>query len=388
MKNVNVKLEKVSYEKVMGMKEQMMIKKNGMVVLILGWDKMREKKYEGDWREVERKDGVIKYERENRSWSEGKVMYCVVNEIEKEYGMKWLKIVVEDKFGEKVEREEGEESIENDENLKRLNELADEGNVEAMFYLANFYFVPDGPLKQNYTRARELYEGICRLFVERKLEESERYYVDMSRTQLGFMYMRGLGVEPDYKRAFKHFHWAARKGIAQAMFNLGLMYLTSDVVECDFAKAEQWLKLAAENGIAQADVYLKRMNSGESKLENPQQDPTLLDAKIEDDIFIWQVVSVSSSDEGTKVVKCVIPKVSGTIIWSDWNERLIDPVIGMKYCIADSELPMSSKDGILLTNTEPFYFTEIYPPLQFATDYLDIENGGGEYYIRNWKVKK
>ena len=35
MKNVNVKLEKVSYEKVMGMKEQMMIKKNGMVVLIL-----------------------------------------------------------------------------------------------------------------------------------------------------------------------------------------------------------------------------------------------------------------------------------------------------------------------------------------------------------------
>ena len=57
--------------------------------------------------------------------------------------MKWLKIVVEDKFGEKVEREEGEESIENDENLKRLNELADEGNVEAMFYLANFYFVPD-----------------------------------------------------------------------------------------------------------------------------------------------------------------------------------------------------------------------------------------------------
>ena len=69
MKNVNVKLEKVSYEKVMGMKEKMMIKKNGMVVLILGWDKMREKKYEGDWREVERKDGVIKYERENRSWS-------------------------------------------------------------------------------------------------------------------------------------------------------------------------------------------------------------------------------------------------------------------------------------------------------------------------------
>ena len=56
MKNVNVKLEKVSYEKVMGMKEQMMIKKNGMVVLILGWDKMREKKYEGDWREVERKE--------------------------------------------------------------------------------------------------------------------------------------------------------------------------------------------------------------------------------------------------------------------------------------------------------------------------------------------
>ena len=87
-------------------------------------------------------------------------------------------------------------------------------------------------------------------------------------------------------------------------------------------------------------------------------------------------------------MKCVIPKVSGTIIWSDWNESLIDPVIGMKYCIADSELPMSSKDGILLTNTEPFYFTEIYPPLQFATDYLDIDSGGGEYYIRNWKVKK
>lgn len=388
MENVMVKVEKVSYEKVMGMKEKVMIKKNGMVVMILGWDKIRKKEFEGDWREVERKNGVIKYERVKRSRSEGKVVYCLVNENEKEYGMKWLKIVVEEKFGEKVKVEESEESIENDENLKRLNELADDGNVEAMFYLANFYFVPDGPLKQDYTRARELYEGICRLFVERKIEESERYYVDMSRVQLGYIYSKGLGVEVDYERAFKHFRWAARRGVAQAMFNLGLMYLTSDVVECDFANAEQWLRLAAENGITQANVYLKRMNSGKSTLEIPQQDPTLVEAKIENDIFIWQVVSVSCSDEGTRVVKCVIPKVSGTIIWSDGNEALIDPIIGMKYCIADSELPMSRKDGLLLTTTEPFYFTEIYPPLQFATEYVDIDNGDGEFYIRNWKVKK
>lgn len=110
MEKVNVKMEKVSYEKVMGMKEKMMITKNGMVVMILGWDKMREKVKVGEWKEVEREDGVKKYEREKRSWSEGKVMYCVVNENEAEYGMKWMKIVIEEKFGEKVEREEKEAS--------------------------------------------------------------------------------------------------------------------------------------------------------------------------------------------------------------------------------------------------------------------------------------
>lgn len=117
-----------------------------------------------------------------------------------------------------------------------------------------------------------------------------------------------------------------------------------------------------------------------------EQDPTLADARIEDDIFVWQVVQVHADEECTRVVKSVTPKVEGTYIYSDGNECLVDKGTGNLYFIAESSLPTQDAPLILVT-TDTFYFTEIYPALPYASEQLDIYSGN-DYYIHNWPVSR
>ena len=385
-----VNLEKVSYEKVMRMNEKMMIRRGGVLVLVIGLGKLKKSEWEWDWEEVEKKNGMIIREKKKWSWWNGKIYYCVVSEEEKSYAKKWLNNVVESMYGTIEEVERKENPIEEDESFQPLKELVEEGNVEAMFHMANFYFVPDGPLKQDYVRARELYENVCRR-VEANKERSykEKRYLAMSKTQLGFIYEQGLGVERDMNRAFYLFRWAARKGrIPQAMYNLGLMYMTGgEVWEQDMKEAEQWITLAERKNIPQAKAVLKRMQHGDVTDQMPLQDPTLTEAKVSNAYFTWQIVSVRCNQEGTHVVKSCTPKVCGTYIYSDGNEVLIDSTTGERYGIIQSELPPTQREAWILRDTQTVYFRELYPPLKSTTKALDINNGNDEYYIRNWQIR-
>lgn len=77
----------------------------------------------------------------------------------------------------------------------------------------------------------------------------------MAQTQLGFMYLKGIGVERDAHEAFRWFLRASSSGNARAQFNLSIMYL-GESVPPDPKQAFRWLVRAAEGGCPQAQMNL------------------------------------------------------------------------------------------------------------------------------------
>lgn len=76
---------------------------------------------------------------------------------------------------------------------------------------------------------------------------------------LGWMYMRGFGVEVDYVVARLLFAESARQGHAQGMFNLGRVYAEGLGVPQDYAQgAKHWLQ-ASEAGSKNASWHLVRL---------------------------------------------------------------------------------------------------------------------------------
>ena len=65
---------------------------------------------------------------------------------------------------------------------------------------------------------------------------------------LGFMYVKGQGVEQDFEEAVKWYRKAAEQRHAQAQYNLGVMYANGEGVEKDYVTAYAWLNIAAANG--------------------------------------------------------------------------------------------------------------------------------------------
>ncbi len=68
----------------------------------------------------------------------------------------------------------------------------------------------------------------------------------VAQTQLGFMYLKGVGVERDVHEAFRWFLRASSSGNPQAQFNLSIMYLNGVAVSADAQQALRWLIRAAE----------------------------------------------------------------------------------------------------------------------------------------------
>ncbi len=77
-----------------------------------------------------------------------------------------------------------------------------------------------------------------------------------AQTNLGLMYVNGLGVPQDYKQAVKWYRRAAEQGHASVQFNLGLKYDNGQGVPQDYKQALQWYQRAAEQGHASAQYNL------------------------------------------------------------------------------------------------------------------------------------
>ena len=73
---------------------------------------------------------------------------------------------------------------------------------------------------------------------------------------LGVLYMEGLGVEKDYKKAFEYVSQAVADNDPVALDNLGTMYLLGHGVGQDYAKAFELFSKSAEGGNLQGQVDL------------------------------------------------------------------------------------------------------------------------------------
>jgi hypothetical protein len=76
----------------------------------------------------------------------------------------------------------------------------------------------------------------------RYLKESADLGNALSNVDLGEMYQKGLGTERDFFEAFHRYRFAASKGVAVAFYRLGLMYEKGIGVEKNSKKAEEFFQ--------------------------------------------------------------------------------------------------------------------------------------------------
>ena len=126
--------------------------------------------------------------------------------------------------------------------MESLRLLAEQGDAGAQFDLALIYA---GLGDANMT----VY------WFTRSAEEGNNF----AKTNLGVMYMDGLGVPQDFERADYWLRIAAEQGMPMAYFHLGLMYQFGRGKEQDFELALYWYRKAVEHDVAYAQVNLGMM---------------------------------------------------------------------------------------------------------------------------------
>lgn len=111
-------------------------------------------------------------------------------------------------------------------------------------------------------RGRKYYWGVGG---EQSYEKALQFYLQAAETGdaeaqyiSGGMYLKGLGVSKDFKKAFQLLHEAAKNGKSSAESEqiLGQAFLLGSGVPKSYQKALQWYHLAAEKGSKEAQNEL------------------------------------------------------------------------------------------------------------------------------------
>ena len=84
---------------------------------------------------------------------------------------------------------------------------------------------------------------------------------------MGMMYLKGQGVEQDYKAASDWFRKASEKNIAQAQYKLGDLYFKGRGVPKDYEYSYIWLSVGASH---KNDMYVKEIKKEKEKLSNEE----------------------------------------------------------------------------------------------------------------------
>lgn len=129
------------------------------------------------------------------------------------------------------------------EGLSIINKLAEDGNREAQFCLARFYW--DGQyIKKNDEKTIFWYE---------KSAENGHPFAQL---WLGNNYMNGTKTPIDYQKAFYWYKKAVCNGVPMAYYNLGICYYYGLGVEKDIVEGEKYILQAAERYVIIADLML------------------------------------------------------------------------------------------------------------------------------------
>ena len=80
-----------------------------------------------------------------------------------------------------------------------------------------------------------------------------------AQNKVGYMYVKGKGVEQNYEQAFYWYRKAAEQGSARSMYYIAYMYDEGKGVSQDKVQAFQWYKKAAELGDADSQYWTAAM---------------------------------------------------------------------------------------------------------------------------------
>lgn len=84
---------------------------------------------------------------------------------------------------------------------------------------------------------------------------------------MGMMYMKGQGVEQDYKNASKWFRKASEKSIPQAQYKLGDLYFKGRGVPKDYEYAYVWFSVGASH---EHKLSVNAINKAKTKLSDEE----------------------------------------------------------------------------------------------------------------------
>lgn len=170
--------------------------------------------------------------------------------------------------------------------VRRWNDLAANGDIEAQFVLGALHTVGDrsGGVERDMRTATAWYEkaaerghpiaqfnlgvfyangtGVAQdmTFAARWWQRAALQGHVEAQFNLGLLYAQGLGIAADPKEAVRWWDLAAKQGSAAAQFNLGVMYVKGEGVEEDPSEAVRLWQLSARQGFGQAINILKTLN--------------------------------------------------------------------------------------------------------------------------------
>lgn len=146
------------------------------------------------------------------------------------------------------------------EEVKRIEGLAESGNVKAMFNMGVYFEHGQGGLPVNNAQAMKWYERAAM-----KGDLGAQY-------NLGLMHANGRGTPKNPKEAIYWFRKAADAGDAGAQYNMGVMYDQGFAGDRGRLEATHWFKEAASRGHAKSQytlgvMYLNGQGVNRDKVE-------------------------------------------------------------------------------------------------------------------------
>lgn len=160
------------------------------------------------------------------------------------------------------------------ETLGILDELAEEGNPVALYWLSRRYRfsvrVPNtNPNnKRKYNIIRSDYEKSLQL-----LNESADYLYPPALYKLGLKYLNGRDVEQDYKKAFPLLESSAQLGFIPPMYYVAMCLIQGKGTERDMTKGIKWCKRGANAGSPRCQCWLASLYAHGCDVDNYCAEP-------------------------------------------------------------------------------------------------------------------
>ena len=124
---------------------------------------------------------------------------------------------------------------------------ADQGDSRAAYSLGSILTEPNSPLYKEYV---DYDKGIK--YLNLAAEKDELLAID----HLGFLYLNGLGVEKNPRKAIELYQKAADQGLIKSALKLGEIYLFAENVERDYVKAYKYLRRIEDASSDEEDPML------------------------------------------------------------------------------------------------------------------------------------